>query len=59
MEFVLYNQLGIDRFFEFNKFNDLARALCDITLTEARKAAVNEFLFIRHTKLYLLCGISL
>jgi alkylation response protein AidB-like acyl-CoA dehydrogenase len=42
--FVLYEQIGIERLFTFEKFRDLSRDMIDMVLTEAEKFAVEEIL---------------
>ncbi|HQG30757.1 MAG TPA: acyl-CoA dehydrogenase [Deltaproteobacteria bacterium] len=42
--FVLYEQIGIERLFGFDKFRDFSRDLIDMMLTEAEKFAVEEIL---------------
>ena len=42
--FVLYEQIGIERLFTFEKFRDFSRDMIDMVLTEAEKFAVEEIL---------------
>jgi alkylation response protein AidB-like acyl-CoA dehydrogenase len=42
--FVLYEQIGIERLFTFDKFKDFSRDMIDMVLTEAEKFAVEEIL---------------
>ena len=43
-KFILYEQIGIERLFSFEKFQDFSRDLIDMMLTEAEKFAVEEIL---------------
>ena len=42
--FVLYEQIGMERLFTFDKFRDFSRDIVDMMLTEAEKLAVEEIM---------------
>ncbi|MFH1434572.1 MAG: acyl-CoA dehydrogenase [Pseudomonadota bacterium] len=42
--FILYEQLGIEKLFEHEKFQDFSRQIVDISIKEAEKFAVKEIL---------------
>jgi alkylation response protein AidB-like acyl-CoA dehydrogenase len=43
-KFVLYEQVGMERLFTFDKFRDFSRDIIDMMLTEAEKLAVEDIL---------------
>ncbi len=43
-KFVLYEQIGIEKLFESDKFKDFSREIVDMMLSEAEKLAVEEIL---------------
>ncbi len=43
-KFVLYEQIGIEKLFESDKFKDFSREIVDMMLTEAEKISVEEIL---------------
>jgi alkylation response protein AidB-like acyl-CoA dehydrogenase len=43
-KFILYEQIGIEKLFSFEKFQDFSRDIIDMMLNEAEKFAVEEIL---------------
>ena len=44
LDFVLYEQLGIDELFKLEKFNDLNRKMLDMVISEAKNLGIKEIL---------------
>ncbi len=44
IDFVLFEQLGIEALFETERYHDLNRKLTDMVITEARRLGINEIL---------------